>query len=520
MELLNEFTVSEHKLRHRLLIVIVAYNAEKFIRHVLYRIPPELGKNLDVEILVIDDASQDQSFERALEVKTAGAFPFKLQVLANPVNQGYGGNQKLGYWYAIQNGFDFVALLHGDGQYAPEILPELIEPLLKGEADSVIGSRMLAPKAAIKGGMPLYKYIGNRILTWYQNKLMGTKLSEYHSGYRIYSVEALCNIPFELNTNDFHFDTEILIQIQLAGYRIKELSIPTYYGDEICHVNGLRYAYDVVVTTTKARAQDLNIVYERKYDCASPNSPTSHYTAKLNFPSPHWLVLNMVEPGARVLDLGCAGGYLGVALKEKGCHVTGVDMYPPSKGISLDGFIVHNFDEGLPDIDYQDFDYILVLDVIEHLKSPESFVHALRSVANPQKTKVIISTGNVGFFLTRLNLLLGNFNYGKRGILDLTHKRLFTFRSIVSLFEQANYEVLAVKSTPVPFPLIFSNGLISRSLLWLNGALIWLRKSLFAFQSFLVLQPRPTLFHLMEETRNNSELRRQTEQPTIKEPTV
>lgn len=217
-----------------------------FIQQVLYRIPPELGKYLDVEILVIDDASQDQSFERALEVKTAGTLPFKLQVLANPVNQGYGGNQKLGYWYAIQNGFDFVALLHGDGQYAPEIMPELIKPLLSGEADSVIGSRMLTPKAAVRGGMPLYKYIGNRILTWYQNKLTGTKLSEYHSGYRIYSIEALSNIPFELNTNDFHFDTEILIQLHLAGYCIKELPIPTYYGDEICHVNGLRYAFDVV----------------------------------------------------------------------------------------------------------------------------------------------------------------------------------------------------------------------------------------------------------------------------------
>ncbi|MBK7896065.1 MAG: glycosyltransferase [Anaerolineaceae bacterium] len=520
MELLNEFSVSEYKPRQRLLIFIVAYNAEKFIQQVLYRIPPELRENLDVEILVIDDASQDQSFERALDVKSKGELPFKLQVLTNPVNQGYGGNQKLGYWYAIQKGFDYVALLHGDGQYAPEILPELIQPLLRGEADSVIGSRMLAPKAAIKGGMPLYKYIGNRILTWYQNKLLGTNLSEYHSGYRIYSTEALSNIPFELNSNDFHFDTEILIQIHLAGYQIKELSIPTYYGEEICHVNGLRYAFDVVATTTKAKAQDFNIVYERKYDCVSPNSPTSHYTAKLNFPSPHWHVLNMIEPGARVLDLGCAGGYLGVALKEKGCHVTGVDMYPLPIGISLDEFIVHNLDHGLPDINYQEFDYILALDVIEHLKSPESFAYDLRTVANAQKTKVMISTGNVGFFLTRLSLLLGNFNYGKRGILDLTHTRLFTFRSIISLFQQANYEVLAVKSTPVPFPLIFGQGLVSRSLLWLNGVLIWLRRSLFAFQSFLVLQPRPMLFHLVDEAYNNSEHRQQLEQVAVKEPQV
>ncbi|MGB3717251.1 MAG: bifunctional glycosyltransferase/class I SAM-dependent methyltransferase [Candidatus Promineifilaceae bacterium] len=510
--------ISDHRPRQRLLIFIVAYNAESFIQQVIYRIPPDLGEYLDVEILIIDDASHDQTFESALEVKTVGELPFRLRVLVNPINQGYGGNQKLGNWYAIQKKFDFVALLHGDGQYAPEFLPELIKPLMSGEAEAVIGSRMLTPKAALQGGMPLHKYIGNRILTWYQNKLIGTTLSEYHSGYRIYSTQALSNIPFELNTNDFHFDTEILIQLHLAGYRIKELPIPTYYGDEICHVNGIRYAIDVFSTTTKARAQELNIYYERKYDCTSPHWPISHYKAKLNFHSPHWLVLNLVKPKSRVLDLGCAGGYLGQALQEKkDCYVTGVDLYPPSEEASSDRFIIHDLDEGLPDIDYADFDYILVLDVIEHLKSPESFALELRSVANP-KTKIIISTGNVGFILTRLSLLLGNFNYGKRGILDLTHKRLFTFGSITSLFEQANYEILTVKGTPVPFPLIFGDGRFSHSLLWLNRMLIQLRKSLFAFQSFLVLQSRPTLSHLMDETRIYSDLRQKTLHSTFEEP--
>jgi hypothetical protein len=194
-------------------------------------------------------------------------------------------------------------------------------------------------------------------------------------------------------------------------------------------------------------------------------------------------------------------------------------MFPLAKGTSLDRFIMHDLDEGLPDVDYENFDYILVLDVIEHLKNPESFAHELRSLANP-KTKVIISTGNVGFVLTRLSLLIGNFNYGKRGILDLTHKRLFTFRSITDLFKQANYEVLAVKSTPVPFPLIFGNGLLSRTLLWMNGGLTGLRRSVFAFQSFLVLRPRPTLSHLMDDTRTNSALRRQTQQTPVKEPVI
>jgi glycosyltransferase involved in cell wall biosynthesis len=157
--------ISDRQPRQRLLIFIVAYNAESFIQQVTYRIQPDLGDYLDVEILIIDDASHDQTFERALEIKTVGELPFKLRVLVIPVNQGYGGNQNLGNWYAIQKKFDFFALLHGDGQYAPEFLSELIKPLMSGEADAVIGSRMLTPKAALEGGMPLYKYIGNRILT-------------------------------------------------------------------------------------------------------------------------------------------------------------------------------------------------------------------------------------------------------------------------------------------------------------------------------------------------------------------
>jgi glycosyltransferase involved in cell wall biosynthesis len=124
-------------------------------------------------------------------------------VLYNPVNQGYGGNQKIGYHYAIENGFDFVALLHGDGQYAPEMLGALTEPLRQGEADAVFGSRMLVRGDALKGGMPLYKFLGNRILTSVQNRLLGTKLSEFHSGYRVYRVSAIKALPFDRNSNVF-----------------------------------------------------------------------------------------------------------------------------------------------------------------------------------------------------------------------------------------------------------------------------------------------------------------------------
>jgi glycosyltransferase involved in cell wall biosynthesis len=213
--------------RPRLLIFVVAYNAERTIDDVLARIPHRLAEDYHVEVLVIDDSSRDRTFERGEEIRKAETLPFKLHVLYNPVNQGYGGNQKIGFHFAIERDFDFVALLHGDGQYAPECLPDLAEPLASGEADAVFGSRMLASRGARDGGMPLYKFVGNKVLTAIQNGLMRVRLSEFHSGYRVYSVDALRRIPFRLNTDDFHFDTEIIIQLVLAGQRIKELPIPT-----------------------------------------------------------------------------------------------------------------------------------------------------------------------------------------------------------------------------------------------------------------------------------------------------
>src|SRR2546430_1050623 len=216
--------------RKRLLIFIVAYNAQTTIEKVLSRIPSSLhGDN--VEVLIIDDSSQDDTFGNGLRYQKRNS-AFKITDLRTPENQGYGGNQKLGYRYAIDNGFDIVALVHGDGQYAPEKLPALLDPLLRGEADAVFGSRMIDKCAARQGGMPLYKWIGNQILTSFQNFMLRTKLSEFHSGYRLYATSALARIPFERNTNDFPSDTEIIIQFVLKKLRIVELPIPTFYGDE------------------------------------------------------------------------------------------------------------------------------------------------------------------------------------------------------------------------------------------------------------------------------------------------
>src|SRR6185436_8960311 len=192
-------------------VLVVAYNAETTLARVLDRIPPAAKLQL-TEVLVQDDHSTDLTHLVAQGYSQQQGH-LNLTVVRHPENLGYGGNQKAGYTYAINHGWDVVVLLHGDGQYAPEVMDRLIRPIVDGEADAVFGSRMMTRGEARRGGMPLYKYVGNRILTTAQNGLTGAQLSEWHSGYRAYGVAALAELPFRGNSDGFDFDTEIILEL-------------------------------------------------------------------------------------------------------------------------------------------------------------------------------------------------------------------------------------------------------------------------------------------------------------------
>ena len=485
----------------RLLILVVAYNAQTTIEKVLSRIPEGLhGDN--VEVLIIDDASSDDTFSKSLRYQQHNS-EFKITVLRTPENQGYGGNQKLGYRFAIDNGFDFVALIHGDGQYAPEKLPELLEPLVQERADAVLGSRMIDKRAARRGGMPFYKWIGNQILTAFQNWALGTRLSEFHSGYRLYSTRALAQIPFERNTNDFHFDTEIIIQFVLKKLRMIELPIPTFYGDEICYVNGLKYAWNIFKSTIRARLCQLHLFYDRKFDVQSVEEV---YDLKLGFASSHTAAIAAAKKGGRILDVGCGQGRVAIELTKKGCHVTGMDRYIPTAANAPEDVDFIRWDLDRPEfpVNVSQFDQIFLLDIIEHLKEPGHFMDELRFATGCKRPEIVLTTANVGFFATRLMLFFGQFNYGKKGILDVTHTRLFTFRSISELLKQAGYKIRDVRGIPAPFPVALGNNLLSRALVALNIALIRLSKGLFSYQIFVCAEAMPTVNNLLHETISGS----------------
>jgi glycosyltransferase involved in cell wall biosynthesis len=232
-------------------VLVVAYEASATLEAVLNRIPKDFQSSI-TSILVCDDASSDDTYQVGMRVKQARP-DLPLHVIRRPVNLGYGGNQKAGYRWMIDNGLDAVVLLHGDGQYAPEFLPKMVAPIIAGDADVVFGSRMLEPGAALRGGMPRYKYFGNKILTFLQNRLAGAALSEWHSGYRAYSIRSLDGVGFELNADYYDFDTQIILQMIETHQRIVEIPIPTFYGDELSRVNGIRYGWRILRHTLRWR---------------------------------------------------------------------------------------------------------------------------------------------------------------------------------------------------------------------------------------------------------------------------
>jgi glycosyltransferase involved in cell wall biosynthesis len=229
------------KKQAKVIVTMPAYNAAKTLLKTFDDIP----KGVVSEIILVDDCSGDDTVAvgKSLDIK----------VIRHPHNVGYGGNQKTCYLEALRDGADIVIMLHPDYQYDPRKVPEIIAPILNGEADIVLGSRFLGG-GALKGGMPMYKFIANRFLTTAQNVVLGTDLSEFHTGYRAYSREFLEKVPFLRNSIQFVFDAEILCQAVYFGFRIAEIGVETRYFPEASSINfwnSAKYGLGVLGTLGK-----------------------------------------------------------------------------------------------------------------------------------------------------------------------------------------------------------------------------------------------------------------------------
>jgi glycosyltransferase involved in cell wall biosynthesis len=222
-------------------VLMPAYNAGKTIERVFTRIPPDSLRRI-AKLVAVNDGSKDDT--AAALARLQRKYP-NLVVLNHETNRGYGEAEKTLLHYAVQQGAGAGILLHSDGQYSPEKIPELLEPLDRDTADMVQGSRML-DGGALLGGMPLYKYVANKTLTAIENWAFGLRLAEYHSGYMLYSRRAMREIPWERLSNSFDFDLEMMVLALVKGMRIAQVAIPTIYAGEESHVNSIKYGFDVL----------------------------------------------------------------------------------------------------------------------------------------------------------------------------------------------------------------------------------------------------------------------------------
>jgi glycosyltransferase involved in cell wall biosynthesis len=237
----------------KVVVVMPAYNAESTLRMVYGEIPREYVD----DVVLVDDASTDRTVKVAAELG--------IRTIVHPENRGYGGNQKTCYTEALKLGADVVVMLHPDYQYTPRLLVAMASLVAIGQYDVVLGSRILS-EGALKGGMPLYKYVSNRALTFIQNILLGKKLSEYHTGYRAFSRRVLKTLPLDENSDDFVFDNQMLAQAAFFGFSIGEVSCPTKYFPEASSINFMRsvkYGFGVLATSVAYRLQKWGLIKSR-----------------------------------------------------------------------------------------------------------------------------------------------------------------------------------------------------------------------------------------------------------------
>ena len=435
-------------------VLVVAYNAASTLERTLQRLPEDFLERVD-HVMVCDDASQDDTYEIGLRFRDTARFP--LTVVRHERNLGYGGNQKAGYRWALEHGLDVVVLLHGDGQYAPECIEDLVAPLVRGDADAVFGSRMMQKGGARAGGMPAYKYYGNKVLTGFQNRLTGQHLSEWHSGYRAYRTDALADLDLDSCSDDFDFDTEIILGLVRAGKRILEVPIPTYYGDEICYVNGIKYARDVAGDVVRHWAG------EHGFGGGVASTESDEYALKAS--GSHGVLLEWLEgrEPARVLDAGCFDGRFAALARRQGHHVTGMDRQKLD-GVAerVDAFVEADLNLPLPASIGADFDVVVAGDILEHVMEPQQLLADLVSRTAPGG-ELLVSVPNFGHWYPRGRIAVGKFDYDQRGPLDRGHIRFFTRTTIERLFADAGLRVVEHRVVGTPFDLVLDDNRSGRA---------------------------------------------------------
>jgi 2-polyprenyl-3-methyl-5-hydroxy-6-metoxy-1,4-benzoquinol methylase len=452
----------------RCAVVLLAHPAQReALERTLERIPRDLVPLLcEIAVLCEDPASEADAravFESEGRWKNG-------RVRQNPRRYGYGGRRKVAFEYALAQRFDYVVLLEADGSDPPEALPALFARAVLEGQQVVLGAR------ARGGGIKLGAAVHNRVL--------GMRVRDWGSRLRLFATDLLRRIPYQLDADDRRFDTQILIQCRVVGVAIGEVALPNAPRspaasavDRFSLTGSLGCAVDY-------RLHQLHVTRRGQYLV----DENTFYTLKRSPTGSHMQIVDAVRPHTRALDLGCSQGLLAKPLREKGVRVTGVDAateHPVSP--DLDAYYTRDLELPLELPEGRVFDYVVVSDVIEHVRNRMQLLRSVRRYLKPEG-RLLISTPNVAIWFYRLSLLVGRFEYGKRGVLDETHVHLFTRASFRREVERGGFRVLAERVTALPFEVVFRStgrSRLVRALARFYHALARAWPELFAYQFLL-----------------------------------
>ena len=428
------------------------------------------------EVLTFERSSQtDTEFTPAGRVWPNQAGP--LGVFRSERDLGVGGRRIRGFKHVLKRDYDFVAVLRGDGQDPPEALPGLLAALESGAAQAVFGTQATPPAR---------QSLGHRALARLEHTVLGTSFGELNPGYRLYACDALKRLPFEKNSAGAHFDTQLIIQLRGAGFRIVEHPILAASPRQLPLVDGLKHAAATIESVIDYELHEFGLQHHPEYVV-----PQLH-SMKRGELSSHSQILELVGTAPRrILDIGCGPGELGHVLKQRGHYVFGVDWRSPD--FELDGFAQADIAQGLPSTITDSFDVVLLADVLEHMIDPLKLLLDAKRRLSPSGV-VLVSLPNAVHWSMRAQLLFGRFNYTNKGLLDRGHVRFFTRDSAIRLFNDAGFAVVARRTSPVPWenvlPRVLGSSIRDRAEK-VDHLLALARPNLFAYQHLFALSLAP-----------------------------
>ena len=451
------------------------------LRKTLDRIPAPVWDWLAEVVVVV---AHQRSADSVGGAPLSFTGPHRVLIHRLPRDSGFGGARKAAFEYGLRKGLAFGGWERSDGVHPPEALPSLLAPIYTDPARVVTASRMLSGSRSLRTGMAPLRWLVHVLATGIENGILGLRLGDYDTGYRVYSRRAIERIPFHLNNDDRQFDIQILIQLRALQFPIEEVAVLPAWSEFDHEDLGIGNAFRSCGTALDYRLHQLHVFRRGRYFV----DEDVHYTLKLSRTGSHMQLVDAIEAGRRVLDLGCSQGLLSRPLKDKNVSVVGVDM-GSGDGIAeeLEAYYQRDLDAVLDLPLGREFDYVVISDVIEHLRNRRQLLIGSRRFLK-EGGRLVISTPNIALWFYRLSLFVGRFEYGPRGVLDETHVHLFTRATFRREVEGAGFHVVHERVTALPFEVVFRSTGRSRLVRGISGFYHTLARAwpeLFAYQIIL-----------------------------------